>query len=75
MTEDRDSGELTHKITHEEAEELIASLSSVLETLERVERDAENQKEETERRDIARAADTTHDGPTPQEDATGATTR
>ena len=57
MTEDRDSGEEPYTLTHEEAEEFISALSSVLETLERVERDAENQKKETERRDISRATD------------------
>ena len=70
MTEDRDSGELPHTITHEEAEELIASLSSVLETPERIGRDADTQKEETERRDISRAADTMRAGLQAQEDAT-----
>ena len=58
MTEDRDGDELPYGFTHEEAEEFISALSSVLETLERIERDAENQKKETERRDISRAADT-----------------
>ena len=58
MTDDRDSGEeLPYIVTHEEAEEFITALSSVLETLERIERDAENQKKETERRDISRATD------------------
>ena len=57
MTEDRDSGEEPHTITHEEAEEIIASLSSVLETPEGIGRDADKQKEETGRRDISRAAD------------------
>ena len=70
MTDDRDSGEEPHTITHEEAEEIIASLSSVLETLERIERDAENQKKETERRDVSRAADTMRAGLQAQEDAT-----
>lgn len=58
MTDDRDGGELPYIVTHEEAEEFISALSSVLETLERIERDAENQKKETERRDVSRAADT-----------------
>ena len=70
MTEDRDGDELPYIVTHEEAEELIASLSSVLETLERVERDAENQKKETERRDVSRAADAMRAGLQAQEDAT-----
>ena len=71
MTEDRDSGEeLPCVFTHEEAEEFITALSSVLETLERIERDAENQKKETERRDISRATDTMRAGLQAQEDAT-----
>lgn len=70
MTDDRDSGEEPHTPTHEEAEEFITALSSVLETLERIERDAENQKKETERRDISRAADTMRAGLQSQEDAT-----
>ena len=69
MTEDRD-GEEPYTLTHEEAEEFISALSSVLETLERIERDAENQKKETERRDISRAADTMRAGLQAQEDAT-----
>ena len=70
MTEDRDSGEEPYTPTHEEAEEFISALSSVLETLERIERDAENQKKETERRDVSRAADTMRAGLQAQEDAT-----
>ena len=70
MTEDRDGDELPYIVTHEEAEEVITALSSVLETLERIERDAENQKKETERRDISRAADTMRAGLQAQEDAT-----
>ena len=70
MTDDRDGGELPYVFTHEEAEEFITALSSVLETLERIERDAENQKKETERRDISRAADTMRAGLQTQEDAT-----
>ena len=70
MTEDRDGDELPYVFTHEEAEEFIAALSSVLETLERIERDAENQKKETERRDIPRAADAMRAGLQAQEDAT-----
>ena len=69
MTEDRDGDELPYIVTHEEAEEFITALSSVLETLERVERDAENQKKETERRDGSRAADTMRAGLQTQEDA------
>ena len=68
MTEDRDSGEEPHTLTHEEAEEFITALSSVLETLERIERDAENQKKETERRDVSRAAGTMRAGLQTQED-------
>ena len=70
MTEDRDGDELPYIVTHEDAEEFISALSSVLETLERVERDAENQKKETECRDISRAADTMRAGLQAQEDAT-----
>ena len=70
MTEDRDGDELPYIVAHEEAEEFISALSSVLETLERIERDAENQKKETERRDISRAADTMRAGLQAQEDAT-----
>lgn len=70
MTEDRDGDELPYIVTHEEAEEFISALSSVLETLERIERDSENQKKETERRDISRAADTMRAGLQAQEDAT-----
>ena len=70
MTDDRDSGELPYIVTHEEAEEFISALSSVLETLESIKRDAENRKKETERRDISRAADTMRAGLQAQEDAT-----
>ena len=70
MTEDRDGDELPYIVTHEEAEEFITALSSVLETLERIERDAEKQKKETERRDVSRAADTMRAGLQAQEDAT-----
>ena len=70
MTEDRDGDEFPYIVTHEEAEEFITALSSVLETLERVERDAENQKKETERRDVSRAAGTMRAGLQAQEDAT-----
>ena len=70
MTEDRDGDELPYIVTHEDAEEFISALSSVLETLERIERDAENQKKETERRDISRAADPMRAGLQAQEDAT-----
>ena len=70
MTEDRDGDELPYIVTHEDAEEFISALSSVLETLERIERDAENQKKEPERRDISRAADTMRAGLQAQEDAT-----
>lgn len=70
MTEDRDGDELPYIVTHEAAEEFITALSSVLETLERIERDAENQKKETERRDVSRAADTMRAGLQAQEDAT-----
>ena len=70
MTEDRDGDEFPYIVTHEEAEEFISALSSVLETLERIERDAENQKKETERRDVSRAADTMRAGLQAQEDAT-----
>ena len=68
MTEDRDGDELPYIVTHEEAEEFITALSSVLETLERIERDAENQKKETERRDISLAADAMRAGLQAQED-------
>ena len=68
MTEDRDSGEEPYTITHEEAEEFISALSSVLETLERIERDDQNQKRKTERRNISRAADTMRAGLQAQED-------
>ena len=70
MTDDRDSGVLPYIVTHEDAEEFISALSSVLETLERIKRDAENQKKETERRDISRATDTMLAGLQTQEDAT-----
>ena len=70
MTDDRDSGEEPYTPTHEEAEEFITALSSVLETLESIKRDAENQEKETERRDISRAADTMRAGLQAQEDAT-----
>ena len=71
MTDDRDGGEEPHTPTHEEAEEFITALSSVLETPERIGRDAENQeKEETGRRDISRAADTMRAGLQTKEDAT-----
>ena len=70
MTDDRDGGEEPYTPTHEEAEEFISALSSVLETLERIERDSENRKKETERRDISRAADTMRAGLQAQEDAT-----
>ena len=70
MTEDRDSDELPYIATHEEAEEFISALSSVLETLESIKRDAQNQEKEAERRDISRAADTMRAGLQAQEDAT-----
>ena len=70
MTDDRDGGEEPYTITHEEAEEFISALSSVLDTLERIERDDQNQKRKTERRNISRAADTMRAGLQAQEDAT-----
>ena len=57
MTEDRDGDELPYIVTHEDAEEFISALRSVREALERIERDAQNQKKATERRDISRATD------------------
>lgn len=68
MTEDRDSGEEPYTLTHEEAEEFISALSSVLETLESIKRDDQNQKRKTERRNISRAADTMRAGLLAQED-------